>query len=214
MLKGDYVSCVKGRLNETGWDEAYAGVFAGGDATKVERAVEATFRDAWRRSVSLLPKDYFPSAPFEGAPHEYDVRDGTGFVVLPADYYVLKRFMMRGWRKACFAAIEENDRSLAFQSNRFIRGNYVRPVCTVSERADRGRVLRYYSLPPGREHVIEEALYIPLAEGIEGVDSGVETGYDERLYGPLSWLNAGLVYSVFGDTGMAKVCEDRALGVI
>jgi hypothetical protein len=214
MVKGDYVSGVMKRLNELGWDDGVAGAFAGSDTTEVGRCVEAVFRDAWRKGVALLPKDYFDSVSFADGGHVFDVAAGTGFVVLPGDFYLLRLFALKGWRKGCFVAVEENDAVAAVQSNGFVRGNFVRPVCTLSERAGYGRVLNYYSLPPGKGHVIESALYIPLVDGIEGVDDDEVLGFDERLYGPLQWLNAGLVFSLFEKEEMAKVCEGRAVSLI
>jgi hypothetical protein len=188
-------------------------VFIGSDTAVVERHVEATYLDAWRRAVALLPAAYFPSVSFADALHKFDVASGTGFVALPVDFYVLKSFLMRGWRRRCFTAVTETDAVAAVQANRFVRGNFVRPVCTLSERDGRGRVLNYYSVPPGREHVIEEALYIPLPSGLEGVADNVFMGLDKRLYGPLQWLNAGLVFAVFGKGEMTKLCEGRAVEI-
>jgi hypothetical protein len=211
MVKGEYVAGVMRRLNELGWNESVSGVFMGSDTTKVERHVESVFRDAWRRAVVLLPHDYFPASSFAEGVHIYNVAKGTGFVALPTDYYLLKSFLMQGWRRPCFVAVEENDAVAALQSNRFVRGNFVRPVCTLSERSDYGRVLNYYSLPPGKGHVIDGALYIPLVSGIDGLGDDVELGFDERLYGPLQWLNAGFVFAVFEKGDAAKACEGKAV---
>jgi hypothetical protein len=214
MVKGEYVSGVMKRLNELGWDESFAGAFAGSDTTKVERMVEAVFRDAWRKGVALLPKDYFASESFADRTLVFDVAAGTGFVVLPDDFYLLKVFALKGWRKGCFVAVEENDAVAAVQSNGFVRGNFVRPVCTLSERPGYGRVLNYYSLPPGKRHVIESALYIPFVDGIEGADDEKELDFDERLYEPLQWLNAGVTLAVFEKGEISKVCEGKALGLV
>jgi hypothetical protein len=214
MVKGEYVAGVMRRLNELGWDESVSGVFMGSDTAKVERHVESVFRDAWRRAVALLPRDYFPAASFADGVHVHDVASGTGFVVLPADCYMVKSFLMRGWRRPCFVAVEENEAVAALQANRFVRGNFVRPVCTLSERPGYGRVLNYYSLPPGMGHVIEGALYIPFVSGIDGVGDSVELELDERLYGPLQWLNAGLVFAVFGKEDVAKICEGKAMEIV
>jgi hypothetical protein len=213
MDKDSYVKLVKSRMNEVGWDDGYSGVLPGGDVSKVGRAVELTFVDAWRHAVSEFPKDYFVTSSFVGMPHVYDVSEGTGFVVLPSDYYVLKQFGMEGWRKPCYIAVEETDAVSVLEANRYVRGNYVRPVCVLSEHSGYGRVLRYYSLPRGMKHVVSVALYVPLTGGIEGLGGSADLSLDGRLYGPLSWLNAGYVFSMFGGVDMAKVCEDRALSI-
>jgi hypothetical protein len=211
MTKGEYVKGVMRRINELGWDDSFPGAFAGSDTSKVERQVEALFRDAWRKGVGLLPRTYFSQRSFTDSVLVEDVSAGTGFVVLPADYYALSLFRMRGWKRGCFSAVEEDDAVSAIQSNEFVRGNFCRPVCTVSERPRYGRVLNYYSLPKGEAHRVEEALYVPLVERIESWEDDRELGLDERLYGPLQWLNAGVVFAVFEKGEMDKVCEEKAL---
>ena len=207
MTKGEYTKSVMQRMNELGWDDSFAGVFAGGDTTKVERHVVASFADAWRDAVGLLPRGYFNQASFVDAILIGDVSQGTGFVVLPEDFYILSSFRMKGWRRACFTAIEETDAIAAIQSNEFVRGNPYRPVCTLFEHPQHGRIMKYYSLRKGFGHIIEGASYIPLHGGIAGLGDNDDLGLDERLYDPLAWLNAGVVFDVFEKFDAAKVAR-------
>ena len=213
MNRAEYIDGVMGRLNELSWDDSSAGMFLGGDTSKVERHVEASFMDAWRRGVALLPRHYFNQASFVYAPLYPDIPMGTGIVELPLDFYVLASFRMEGWRKAVFMAVEENDAVEAVQSNEFVRGNVSRPVCTLAVEAPPGppvrgvrRVLKYYSLPCGAEHVISEALYIAL---VGSLDSAVSS-LDERLIAPLQWLNASVALQVVEKIELSKVAEERA----
>ena len=204
MTKREYVSSVMRRMNELGWDDSYSGAFFGGDSTKVERQVVACFCDAWRKGVDALPLSYFNSVSFEDAELFSDVSQGTGFVVLPSDFYILSSFRMRGWKRDCFAAVEETDAIAAIQSNDFVRGNVYRPVCTLFVHPRYGSIMKYYSVHKGSRHFVESALYVPLHGGIAGLGDSDDLGLDERLYGPLAWLNAGVVFSVFEKEEMAK----------
>jgi len=218
MRKEAYIDGVMRRMNELGWDDSLTGMFLGGDTTKVERHVERLFRDAWRGAVALLPRHFFNQGSFKGAQVVFDVSDGTGFVTLPEDFYVLVSFKMEGWKRSCYSAVEEDDLIGSVQSNGFVRGNFCRPVCTLSERvvvstngSHQERVLRYYSLPKGVSHYVEEAVYIPLVGAIDGLSDDAELGLREQLYEPLQWLHAGMVFSVFEKGEQAKVAESWAL---
>jgi hypothetical protein len=213
MNKAEYIDGVMRRMNELGISEPFPVVFIGSNTTKVERHVEMSFRDAWRKAVNMLPRNYFRRESFLGCVSDYDVSTGTGFVVLPADYYVLSAFKMKGWKRCCYGALEESDSVASIQSNEYVRGNFCRPVCVVSTHGTYGRVLRYYSLPKGIDHVIEEALYVPLTVGLDVLGSGEDLGLDERLYDPLGWIHAGLVFSIFEKSDIAKTADEKAMEV-
>ena len=206
MNKAEYLNGVMARLNELGWDDSSSGMFLGGDTSKVERLVETTFVDAWRRATSLLPVHYFNRVSFVHAPHYPDVSVGTGVVELPLDFYKLALFRMQGWKRAAFVAVEENDAISSIQSNEFVRGNITRPVCVLALHPKYGRVLKYYSLPCGVEHVVAEALYVGL---VTSLDSAVSS-LDARLVEPLMWLNATVVLQVLEKVELAKVAEERS----
>ena len=214
MTKGVYLNGVMQRMNELGWDDSLADMFLGGDSTKVERHVEATFRDAWRKAAGVLPIHFFNRVSFKRSRSVVDASRGTGFVVLPLDFYALALFKMKGWRRACYAYVEENDAVASIQSNEFVRGNFCRPVCTVSVDPTHGRVLKYYSLPPGMEHVIESALYVPLVGEISGLPANADLKLLDVLYDPLMWINAGLVFSVFEKADAAKAADARVLEIV
>ena len=214
MTKGEYVKSVMRRMNELGWDDSFTGAFVGSDTTKVERHVEASFVDAWRMGVGVLPRHYFTRlsasgervmSSFKDAELTGDVSQGTGFVVLPDDFYILSSFRMRGWKRDCFEAIPETDAIAAVQSNDFVRGNPYRPVCTLFVHPRYGNIMKYYSVHKGSVHFVESALYVPLHGGIAGSGDSDDLELDERLYGPLAWLNAGFVFSVFEKEEMAKM---------
>ena len=214
MTKDAYIKGVMQRMNELGWDDSFAGAFAGSDTTKAERHVESTFIDAWRMAVGLLPRDCFNQESFKDIIPEGDASAGTGFVVLPSDFYVLSLFKMRGWKKDCFAAFEETDAIAAIQSNDFVRGNFCRPVCTLSTHPRYGRIMKYYSLPKGDEHIVESALYIPIHNGITGLGGRDDLNLKTRLYEPLSWMSASMVFGVFEKLDLAKAAQEMVFKII
>jgi hypothetical protein len=117
---------------------------------------------------------------------------------------------MKGWKKGCFDAVDENDASAIVQSNDYVRGNLCRPMCVTSDDSTYGRVLKYYSLPKGKNHVIEEALYIKEVENLDGVSNDVEMGLKYRLYEPLQWIHAGIVFAILEKPELAKACDEKA----
>ena len=213
MTKSEYLLGVMQRMNELGWDDSLSGMFLGSDTTKVERQIEATFRDAWRKAVGAFSKSYFNQKSFVSSLLHGDVSTGAGFVVLPLDFYLLVRFGMKGWKKDCYIALEMDDVIGAIQANEYVRGNYLRPACTLDNDPKYGQVLRYYSLPKGDEHIVETALYIPLVSRIEGLSDNDDLLLNEELYEPLQWLNAGMVFAVFEKSDAAKMAEERAVSI-
>ncbi len=214
MTKEAYISGVMRRLNELGWDDSFSNSFAGSNTTHVEQHVVHTFRDAWRKSVLLMPRHYFKTENFKNAALHYDVSTGVGLVVLPDDFYILSLFLMEGWKRKVFSAVEETSDTEAVQSNYYIRGNFCRPVCTMSIHPEYGRVLNYYSLPKGVEHKIEEASYVPLVEDITELNGSDSINIDELLEEPLQWINASVVFDIFEKKEQSKLALENATTII
>jgi hypothetical protein len=208
-MKAEFTARVMQVMNETGWDESGTDAFTGSDTTKVEKHIEAVFTDAWRKAVNLLPKTYFTVCDFSGQAISPDIPKGTGYVVLPPDFYRLASFRMKGWQKAAEKLYDSSDPIASVQANEYTRGNICRPVCVGNVReTDEGisAVLEYYSLPKGYRHEISEALYIPV---IAPLSDG--TVISERLFIPLAYLCAGMVSDLFEKPAMAKVMENKAM---
>ena len=218
MRKDAYIDGVMARMNELGWDDSLSGMFLGGDTSKVERHIALTYVDAWRRSVGMFPLSYYHHASFLGGRHEYDKSVGTGYVVVPSDYYGLSEFRMRGWRRSCYAAIDENNNVLSVQSNEYVRGNYVRPVCTLGIHPLYGKVINYYSIPKGDEHVVTRAMYVPLVKSLESLSNADDIIKELRatvlLVEPLMWVHTGIVFSEFEKFDAAKIAFDMAKLII
>jgi len=220
MTKADFISRTMQIMNELGWDDISSGAFFNSDATKVEKHIESVFVDAWRKATALFPKVYFESRDFSASKLTYDISTGTGFILLPADFYLLFSFKMKGWQKRVETAYLFSDPIASVQANEYTRGNHIRPVVIrtikpvltregdnfVTKMKD---ALEYYSLPKGKVHQVEEAIYIPLIQPLSD-----ETILNEKLIAPLAYLCASQVFIIFEKSEIAKVLELKATEII
>lgn len=200
-------------MNELGWNDTESDAFIGSDTTKVTEHIEAVFMDAWRKAVNILPKSYFTTKDFTDSKLISDFNTGLGYVILPDDFYTLFLFKIEGWRKSVETILDSSDPMASVQANEYTRGNLVRPVCLRKKKSIRVRIdddiilvpkdiLEYYSLPKGMTHTIEEALYIPLIEPLS--DS---TELNEKLFIPLAYLCASMVFQIFEKPTIAQALE-------
>ena len=213
------------RMNEQGWSEPFAEVFAGTEMSNVESMIGRMYLPAWRKATKMLPRSYFNQTelPRGSLWHYYDGHKGTGCLLLPEDFYVLVIFQMRGWQKPVLEALEETDEVAAVQANEYVRGNKVFPVCTLCDYApvyegmpasDGRRMLKYYSVERNRAHHIDYGRYIALPEDPAAVADGFEMRLNELLYDPLGWIHAGMVFTVFEKYDQAKACDEKAVHVL
>jgi hypothetical protein len=213
--KKEYINRVLLIMNESGLMDAAGNYFLGADMAQVDRHIEGSFVDAWRRCVKVMPRVWFKNASFAGHTLVPSLPAGTGYVVLPDDFYLLTGFKMAGWAKAAYEAYIENDKSASVQSNEYTRGSTIRPVCTISNKLINGQikqVLNYYSLPKGlSSHTVEEAIYVPAADPIQGLADIAELGISDQVIEPLAYLSASTVFTMFEKYDISKVLEQRAI---
>ncbi|MFT3994402.1 MAG: hypothetical protein QM660_08845 [Dysgonomonas sp.] len=219
-MKAEFISSVMQIMNELGWNDTESNAFIGSDTTKVKGHIESVFVDAWRKAVNIFPKTYFTIKDFSVQKLVSDIPHGTGYIVLPEDFYSLVSFKMRGWQVSGETLIPSSDPIARVQANEYTRGNIVRPVCVLSNKAIKERqgdeyiytqkdVLEYYSVPVGSEQEIEEALYIPLSEPLSD-----NTKLNEKLFRPLAYICASMVFNIFEKQDIAKVLEAKATEII
>jgi hypothetical protein len=215
VTKKDYITRVLLIMNESGLTDSAGNFLLNADTTQPDRHVEGSFVDAWRRCVKVMPRIWFKNLSFSDATHYVDDDAGTGFVILPEDFYLLTVFKMSGWMKAVYEAYIENERSASVQSNEYTRGSTIRPVCTVSSKSIEGgikQVLNYYSLPKGLgEHAIEEAVYVPAAGSIKDLNDDDDLGISDQVLEPLAYLSASTVFTMFEKNDISKALELRAI---
>lgn len=219
-MKAEFISRVMQIMNELGWDDTESNAFIGSDTTKVKGHIESVYVDAWRKAVNIFPKTYFTIKDFSKQKLVHDISQGIGYVVLPNDFYMLSSFKIREWHSASETLLDSTDPIARIQANEFVRGSVTRPVCIKNSKAIRTRidedivliptdVLEYYSIPKGYEAEIEEALYIPLISPLSD-----ETKINEKLFIPLAYLCASMVFYIFEKPDIAQILENKAKEII
>jgi hypothetical protein len=214
VTKSGYINRVLLIMNEAGLMDPAGNFLLGADTAQVDRHIEGSFVDAWRRCVKVMPRIWFENKSFKNASHTKSATKGTGYVVLPEDFYLLTSFKMSGWQKPVYEAYVENDRSSSIQSNEYTRGSTIRPVCTISNKligVEIKQVLNYYSLPKNiNNHVIEEAIYVPSVKPLKDLD-GDDLKISDQVLEPLAYLSASTVFTMFEKYDISKALEQRAI---
>lgn len=121
-------------LNEAGMTDLKGESFLGADSVQVDRHIEGTYVDAWRKCALVMPKAWFKNERFDFYPKVENLSDGTGYIILPSDFYLLSSFKLSQWRKPIFDAYVENEKTSSIQSNEYTRGSEIRPVGTISNK--------------------------------------------------------------------------------
>lgn len=219
-MKAEFISRVMQIMNELGWNDTESNAFIGSDTTKVKGHIESVFVDAWCKAVNVFPKTYFTIIDFSRQKLISDIPLGTGYIVLPEDFYSLVSFKMRGWQVASETLIPSSDPIARVQANEYTRGNFVRPVCVLSNKTIKSRVddnfiytqkdvLEYYSVTVGSVQEIEEALYIPLISPLKD-----NPEINDKLFIPLAYICASTVFYIFEKPDIAQVLENKATEII
>jgi len=186
--KKEYINRVMLIMNESGLYDTSGNNLIGADTAQVDRHIEGSFVDAWRRCVKVMPKAWFKNAVFSSSMLFADLDRGTVFIVLPDDFYLLTALKMQGWIKAVYDAYVENEKTASIQSNEYTRGSEIRPVCTISNKVvdnNVKQVLNYYSLKKGLDkHVVEEAIYIPVCKPLNEYELNDDLGLDAQILEP------------------------------
>jgi hypothetical protein len=215
MTKNDFINRVLLIMNEAGMFDATGNSFLGADTAQVDRHIAGSYVDAWRRCVKVMPRAWFQNASFATSTKVSDLPNGTGYIVLPTDFYLLTCFKMQGWQKAVYEASIENEKTASVQSNEWTRGSTIRPVCTISNKlidTDVKQVLNYYSLPKGLlVHTIEEAICVPVCKPFSEIGESEDLGLSDQIIEPLAYLSASTVFTMFEKYDISKALELRAV---
>lgn len=194
--------------------DTFGNFMIGADTANVDKHIEDSFVDAWRRCVKVMPRTWFKQESFAGNQIVPDLPAGTGYVELPANFYLLSKFKMNGWAKAVYEVSVENERTASLQSNEYTRGSTMRPACTISSRYVQASViqtLNYYSLPKGLTgHTIEEAIYIPVAGSLKDLSDNSELCISDKVAEPLAYFSASTVFTILQKPEIAAALDQRA----
>ena len=181
----------------------------GSDTTQVRTFIINTFGEAWRRTVEVLPVQYFPHKSF-GSPTP-QLLQGIGTIALPEDFERFVMLQMKGWKQPVQEAVFNNDYIAALQANENTRGSWVRPVVVIENMT----TLTYYSLPKWyTAHEILSGAYIPKATLPDSDSSQITIGtktIEGKYAEPLMWMHAAIVYDIFGKTEYSKLCKENVL---
>ena len=213
-------------MNEAGLPEELELETFGLDTVRIERYIEATFPDAWKQSVHMVPVSWIRTLSFKNSDIYSDLSDGTGYVVLPDDFYLLVAFRMDGWRKSVYKTFESDDKTALLQSNEYTRGSEIRPVCLIRMRninennkdvvsPDMRNVLEYYSLRRGLlRHSIKEAYYIPVCRPLSEYEQDEELELDSRLTDVMAYLSASTVFMIFEKGDIVQNLQRKAADMV
>lgn len=215
MTKKDFINRVLLIMNEASMVDTQGQMFIGADSAQIDRQIEGSFVDAWRRCVKVMPRSWFENATFKDSVHTPDLANGTGYVVLPVDFYLLSSFRMKTWQKAVQEASVINDRISSIQSNEYTRGSEIRPVCVIALKEVGGvikHVLEYYSVMKGlASHTIEQAIYVPAAKPLNLIDANTELNLSEQVIEPLAYITASTVFTMHEKNEAAQALDQRAV---
>lgn len=217
MTKRDFIARVLLIMNEARMEDNDNNMYIGSDKAQVDRYIEGSYVDAWRRCALAMPRTWLENRPIPltGTVH-YFSNKGCGFVELPDDFYLLAKFKLRPWLKAVYEAYLEDDRVMNIQSNEYTRGSTIRPSCVIGKQHVNSimkDVLWFYSLPNGiySNAEIESALYVPVCTPLKDIQDNYELNIDERVIEPLCYLSASTVLTLFEKYDLSKAIEAKAV---
>jgi hypothetical protein len=217
MTKENYIKRVLLIMNEAGLIDTLGNSMLGADTAQVDRYIEGSYVDAWRQCAKVMPRNWFENKDFTDRVPTPNLAQGTGYVVLPDNFYLLTAFRMTGWKKTVYEAGIEDEKISSIQSNEYTRGSTIRPVCTISSEWHNGEirgVLNYYSLPKGLSaHKVEKAIYVPVVEPVLGKMDDYELRLTEQVIEPIAYLSAATVFTMFEKYDIAKALEQRAISM-
>ena len=208
MTKAEYIEQVLLRMNQAS-QEGLSSII-GSDTTQGKTFITNTFSEAWRRTVEFLPEIYFPQKSFSGTTP--NLPDGIGTITIPSDFEKFVSLKMVGWKIPALYASSNTEPIAQQQANENTRGSWIRPIVVINDLT----TLTYYSLPKWyTNHLIEYGKYIPKATLPESDSATIEIISGVSISGkfaePLMWMNAAIVFDIFGKNEQSKLCKENFL---
>lgn len=208
MTRGEYIEQVLLRMNQASQEGLES--IIGADTTQVKTFILNTFSEAWRRTVELLPEIYFPQKSFSGTVPK--LSEGIGTITIPTDFEKFVCLKMTGWKIPVLYANLNSEPIAQQQANENTRGSWIRPVVVMNDLT----TLTYYSLPKWyTNHLIEYGKYIPKTALPTSDSDTIEITTGVSITGkyaePLMWMNAAIVFDIFGKADMSKLCKENFL---
>lgn len=179
------------------------------DNVDLDQMIRLKLLDAAQQVHMSAPAGMVDGEPLGVSPQRN--QDGSGQVVLPEDFMRLVIFQMRGWKRPVTVPIGDDHPDYILQKNRYVRGGPDKPVCALTVGKDGRKVLEYYSVPDGEEHVIEKGIYLPWPQIVTSIRLNPAGGQEQtewlalcpRLSTAVVYMSAGLVCTALGDMSRA-----------
>lgn len=179
-------------INEPGADIALSALSE--DTRHLNDTIEGLMGDAVmfvqhnKNYGALNPEVYEPAA--EALKNN---GDGTGEVLLPADFVSLLQFQLEGWERPCTFLYTAGSPVALAQSNVNSRAGVCKPVCVEGLNSEGTPVLCYYSLPPSAVPVVKSFVY----EALFDAQKGLNCELSNPLAQAVIYQCAGLLYNMF-----------------
>lgn len=133
--------------------------------------------------------------------------DGTGEILLPADFVSLLQLQMEGWARPCNKIYEPDTAISLAQNNINTRAGVCKPVCVEGLNSDGKLVVRYYSLPPAVSPVVKCFVY----EALFDEEKGLNSEPANPLIQAVVYQCAALLYNMFDRRDSANAFMSLAM---
>jgi hypothetical protein len=236
ISKADYINRVLLIMDETGLLDETGQSILGADTVQPDRLIEGSFVDAWRQCTQVMPRVWFESTHVYNftttttastsyvANAVHDNGDGSGFLILDDDFYLLTELKLDTWKKSVYEAYVETEKTASIQSNRYTRGSEYRPVCTLSSSGkpssdENIQRLNFYSFTPVTGKALKDRIdtFSYIAEPASIVDlapTNSLSSVTEKLLEPLAYLSAATVFTLLEKYDIATKLTERALVMV
>ncbi|MDR2683764.1 MAG: hypothetical protein LBB53_00070 [Prevotellaceae bacterium] len=213
MTAEQFIERVLTVLNDVN-SEIFDAELIGSDEVQMNNHIRLLYPSAWRKAVNLLPKHHFRQKDGSSLYIVPNLSDGTGYIILPNDFYRLANLRMKGWKISCFEALPENEQINRRQQNEYTRGSFLRPVCVLRREPVNNNimvnVIWYYSLKRGLEqHEIEKFAYIPIETELPNPVSTTDTAAEI-----IAWITAEMMLTGQEKTKQADIVQQKYLQML
>lgn len=202
MEKVALVNKVKTKIDEISTSETPLQAITMADEKPIDTLIESLLDESALEIQLKAPfhRLTITDATNSVSPKADEVETTTGTIAVPDGFLRLVSFRMSDWQRSVTELAIHGDAISRRQSNKYIRGGISRPVGVLSRNGS-GMVIEYYSTK-ATTHTVKEFLYIKEAKAT--------TITDNQMIEAMTWICAGRVLSILGNTNDAKNAYDNA----
>lgn len=193
-------------MNEIGEDTTVS--LLDEDTIRLDDYIKSVIPEAVSMIVQVSDRCVNPKSSTNPVVHANE--DGSGMLELPDDFIKLIALQMQGWKRIVSMTYPLGGETHKQQCNMATRAGRSKPVAILSVDSQGKRVIEYYSLPKGEEHVVSMFVY----EAAFNEDEGLNMDIGNSLFGALCYMCASLVYSIFENAGTAAEMQKVAINLI